>query len=207
VYSNHDLKVLISEAQAGGEAEHGRLQVAVWQTLESMVGAGRYGTGRTAKMFSLTAVAKMELCDAVGDSFLPITNKIIRLYDSTKSQPTTTLYHCYCNHMRNIIIKNNTLDRKHTDVSDVMLDSVGDEGGTPSALTLEASEFDGYKRSELRKAILTLPLKQQDALEGYMRGEPCKVTCKLMGVTTQRAHQIRQEAFGSLKQILKNKLE
>ena len=198
MYTNEDLHTLINEARAGGKVEHGRLLGAVYDVLQRCIKSDQSKIARAVATYN-------SVDDSVGSVFVEVTDNVIKKFGKGKgNSPLTYIvqgWNYACLRDCDKRTRGNYQREKHMNAYRGHLNRNNDPFEQA-----EATEADSMTTGLMHKAVKTLPLNQQDAIEGYMKGEPCHLTCKSMGVTAQRTHQLRRQGLATLKEILKHKL-
>jgi len=199
VYTNNDLHILIDEARAGGELEHGRLLGAVHEVLLRCV------TSDETKMARAIATHNT-VSDSVNSALIGVTDNLLNKYVKGKGcAPVTYIV----NGWGLLVLADSTLSRRRNVRRETHMNAYREslEEHQDPFHDSHLGEQVSYNTARMREAVKTLPLKQQDVLEGYCNGDRLKVTAEEMGITVQRVQQIRAKALGVLREILEHKLD
>jgi len=199
MYTNADLLVLIKESREGGEAEYGRLLGAVHDVLTRGIKSDKCKIARAVATHN-------SIDDSVSATVIEVTNYLKDRYDPTKgSQPMTYIMGGW-----NIIAirdctSNTRAIKSREDNMNRYRDTL-EENQDPFD-RISTQEDREHKNELLWEAVRTLPLKQQDVLEGYAKKVKLKDIAETMGVSVQAVQHRQAKAFATLRKILKHKLD
>lgn len=199
-YDNTDLMELIERARRGGDQEYHDLMKHLYNGLIAMAKTDVECKRQVRFHYETTE-------EAVSDNILHVMDNLINRFDENKGKLPMT-YAIDGLKFRIFTTHSNDYRRKGQKKYPLFIAAIDDMYNRPDWYDeINDAEDREHRLYVTMKAIRTLPLKQQDALEGHMAGKTLRETSAEMGLTYQRVHQILNDAVNSIKQILRSEFE
>lgn len=199
MYTNAELKAVIAKVQAGDDSQYDHLISCIYHTLTGIVCSGADSNRPSAYLYNATIDAYDSILDAIHDNLYPCVIAIITNYNPDKSTPVSYLYNKFSGLCKNKL-RDNTRPQRYAPMVYDYPDHLEDP--KPLCDIISSREEHLRKCRIMNNAIQMLPLKQQDVLEGYLRGESTKETADDMGISSNYTARLRASAVKTIRSLV-----
>lgn len=198
MYNNDEILELLKQARNGGDEEYKKLMEAAYEAIKCITYANK-------RYIELVEIRYESVLEAVHDNIEWCMNKLMNKFDPGKGNPVSYLHNGFIkkvkwdsiNHQKRLA--RDSYKKWCLAKEDYYNDMEDDY------VKINEAEYKEEMRWHLFKLIKTLPLNEQDALEGFMQGKKLREIAPEMGCTRQRVHQLKAQAVGKLRNLLKQK--